>query len=82
MSSCTLEPWATAIRERWTLSAVRRLGDDHVVAEFSDKGEVVFNSWMESWRELGDGRYFVYETWLSGSDDAPAGEASPWPRNR
>ncbi|WAS97984.1 hypothetical protein [Nannocystis punicea] len=82
LPSCRGEPLATAIREGWTLSAVRRFGAEHVVVEFPGKGEFAFNSWMESWGSLGDGRYFIYETWLSDSDDpqVPASEMRAWPR--
>lgn len=76
---CRREPWATAVREGWTLSAVRRLDAELVTMEFPGQGELAFMTWMESWRELGDGYYFIDEAWLAG-DACAEGQSSRWPR--
>jgi hypothetical protein len=60
---CRREPWPTAIREGWILDTVRPLPDGRVQAEFPGWGELVFAADLASWRELGDGRYFLIEDW-------------------
>ncbi|MCY0988001.1 hypothetical protein [Nannocystis sp. ILAH1] len=49
---------------------MRPLPDDRVQAEFPGRSELVFAADLSSWRELGDGRYFLIEDWR------PTGTAS------
>lgn len=61
LEPCLREPWLTAIRDGWIVSAVRPFPDDCVQVEFAGRGELQFSPVPMSWRELGDLRFFLEE---------------------
>lgn len=64
--------WRRAIDGGWVLrEAVREPGGD-VILRFAAGRSVRFSTAHESWRELGDGRYFLTHTWQSdGAGNEP-----------
>lgn len=55
--------WRRALDGGWVLrDAERELGGD-VTLRFAGGESVRFSTALESWRELGDGRYFLTHTW-------------------
>lgn len=64
LSICIGTPWGLAAATGWEIKDARRLDDGRVLLSFAERGVVVFSTDYYSWRELGDGRYFLRQAFL------------------
>jgi hypothetical protein len=58
-----VRPWRLAVAEGTRITSIRRLEDGHVELCLAGRGTVKLSVYLASWRELGDGRYFLAEDW-------------------
>lgn len=72
LSRCIGTPWGLAAATGWEIKDARRLDDDRVLLSFTERGIVVFSTDYYSWRELGDGRYFLRQDWYPGATSVPS----------
>ena len=64
LSKHNIHPWGLAVAEGTNITSIRRREDGRIDLALAGRGIVAFSVYLASWRELGDGKYFLAEDWL------------------
>jgi hypothetical protein len=56
-------PWRKVVSGAWSLRAAHVRASGEVQLDFAEHGDVLFGTEAYTWREMGEYRHFLIETW-------------------